>query len=195
MHSDFYSFLWVCGFLTFPDFSLSPLLGYGLLGRQDYPSLLHLQHLAACPIHVGSQHMYIECQEDRILQKETNSPTVSIIMCINVLLRASPKLPKNQSFNFTLGKSLKISLLSLADVLCPFLQWVSLTHYCSGLQEHTPCLSLWLNKWLAPIRLTLGCIAAGPWSLISESKRPISKIPLYGGTIPQTFAQKLTMWQ
>lgn len=50
---------------------------------------------------------------------------------------------------------LKISLPYLAGTLCPFLWWISLTHYHISLQEHTPCLSLWLNKWLIPISLEI----------------------------------------
>ena len=71
-------------------------------------------------------------------------------------------MPRKQGVNLTLEGDLKISLPSLGGILYPFLHWVYLTHYCFGLQGHTPYLSLWLSKWQTPVYLALGCIAAGP---------------------------------
>ena len=172
--------MWMCDFLIFldlpptPHFKLWAPCQTGLL-------LLHLQQVATCPTHGGTQHMCVACQEDHIVHKDANSP-MGILQCVVISHwgQALRCLGTRVSIWFWVrGWNLKISLPSLAGVQYLFLLCDSLTHYCIGLHEHTPELSFWLSKGQIPVPLALGCITAGPWSLISESKNSMPKMLLY----------------
>lgn len=57
-----------------PHFKLRAPWQTGLL-------LLHLQHVATCPTHGGTQYMRVACQEDHIVHKDANSP-MGTLQCV-----------------------------------------------------------------------------------------------------------------
>lgn len=136
MTSNLFFFLWLCGFLTFLDFLLSPPLGSELLGRQEFH--------AASSVHSDKSHTWwvpiCECRMPGRLYcaQWHKQPSGSITLCSHTSLRASLKMPRNQGIILTLEVDPEISLPSVADTLCPFPLGVSLIRYCTGLQDHIP---------------------------------------------------------
>lgn len=95
-------------------------------------------------------HVCVGYQGDHVVQKQCASQCMVISHWGQVL-----RCPGTRVSIWLWRGCLKISLPYLAGMFCPFLQCISLTHYCISLQEHTPWLSLWINKCLTPISLVI----------------------------------------